>query len=221
MVSRDEVVAWAAGRFGDRHAETRTVDGGFAFWVDTQPDTYHDGYPETMAYGNGPVVIVKATGEVWHLASNPATMPVLNARSEAELEELLREASYNPDIPDEILGESRAEPPDPAARKIEHPHLVRWLASFGWAEPACRITDRTFAFVVEPTPAIANGNGPICVVKRTAGVWYLGTSPAVQAAVHQTRTEAEFYAALRLVIPEADPRVPHDRVPPRFADPFR
>lgn len=221
MLAHDEMVAWVAIRYGARHAEARTTDGGFAYWVSTQPDSYHDGQTETMTYGNGPVVIVKATGEAWRLASNPSSMQVFDARSAEELKQLLRDAGYDPDIPDEILGENRADLPDAAAQKIELPQLGRWLASFGWREPACRVTDRVFAFVVEPTATVPNGNGPICVVKRTAGVWYLGTSPALWNAVHEARTEAEFYAALRSVIPQADPRLPHDRVPPRFADPFR
>jgi len=219
MLSHEQMVAWVAVRYGAKHAEKRTADGGFAYWVDTQPDAFHDGDQFAMTYGNGPAVVVKATGEAWFLASNPDSMPVYNARSEPELKQLLREAYYNPDVPDEVIGENRAELPDPAAQKIHHQHLDRWLRSFGWHEATCEITDRVFAFVVTPTQAIA-GNGPIVVVKRTAGVWHLGTSPEVLAAAHTARTEAEFYAALRSVAPHLDPRLPHDRVPPRFANPF-
>ena len=221
MIARDEVVAWAAIRYGAKHAEERTVDGDFVYWVSTQPDAYHDGNRAAMTYGNGPAMVLKATGEVWRLASDPTSMQLYDARSEAELKRLMRKVGYNPDMPDEILGENRAGLPDPAPRKVEFQHLGRWLASFGWREPACRVTDRNFAFVVEPTPAIQHSNGPICVVKRTAGVWFLGTSPAVWQATHQARTEAEFYAALQSVSPQVDPRSPHDRVPPGFADPFR
>ena len=107
MLSREEMVAWVAIRYGATHAERRTTDGGFAYWIDTQPDAYLEGHDDAMTYGNGPIVVVKATGAAWYLASNPASMVVLHARSEAELKQLLREASYNPDAPNEIMGENR------------------------------------------------------------------------------------------------------------------
>jgi hypothetical protein len=221
MMSREEVVDWVAIRYGARHAEARTVDGDFVFWVSTQPDAYHDGERAAMTYGNGPELVVKSTGEVWRLASDPGSMRLYDARSEAELKQLMREVGYDPDAPDTVIDKSRVALPDPAPHEVELQHLGRWLASFGWREPACRITDLRFAFVVEPSPAIPNSNGPIVVVKRTAGVWFLGTSPAVWKATHQTRTETEFYAALQWVDPQVDPRSPHDRVPPGFAGPHR
>ncbi|MPZ81147.1 MAG: hypothetical protein GEV28_12425 [Actinophytocola sp.] len=220
MLSREEVVAWVAIRYGPRHAEKRASDGGFAFWVDTQPDDYHDGHPNAMTYGNGPCVIVKRTGDVWHLASNPDSLPIYGARSAKELARTMRAAGMNPNIPDETIGGTLADLPDPAARKVDHhAHLVRWLSSNGWQEDAYRIDDRVFAFVVVPTPEIS-GNGPIFVVKRTAGVWYLGSSPAVHAAAYGARGEAEFYAALLSVVPQADPRQPHDRIPQSYENPF-
>jgi hypothetical protein len=220
MVSREELVAWAAIRYGARFADERVTDHGFAFLVSTQPDGYHEGDQDAMTYGNGPVFVIKATGHAWFLASNPPSMLALGARSEAEFEQLLRDAYYDPDVPDEILGEERGELPDPAPQKVLRHQLVRWLRSFGWPESACEITDRVFAFVVVPTPAIPNHNGPIVVVKRTAGVWYLGAAPDAVATVGGARTEAEFYSAFRQLDPYADPRVPHDRVPQRFARPF-
>lgn len=214
-------MAWAATRYGPRHAEKRTRDGGFAFWIDTQPDEYHDGYQHAMTYGNGPTVIVKRTGGVWHLASNPDSLPIYEARSEEELARTMRAAGMNPDIPHEIIGSTPvSDLPDPAARKVDHhAFLVRWLSSIGWPEGAYRIDDREFAYAVVPTPELS-GNGPIFVVKRTAGVWYLGTSPAVHASAYGARGEAEFYAALGSVVPQADPRQPHDRIPQRYENPF-
>jgi hypothetical protein len=220
MLSRADLVAWVEIRHGRKHAEKRVSDGGFAFWIDTQPDAFHDGDQFAMTYGNGPSVAVKATGHVWHLASNPDSVPVYDARSEDDLKARLREAHYDPDTPDEILGEDRTELPDPAPRAIIWHEVIRWLARIGWQEPAYELVDRRYAIAVMPTPAVKH-NGPFFVIKRTAGVWYLGTAPEVLAAVDDARTEAEFYAALRSVIPDADPRVPHDRIPERFVDPYR
>jgi hypothetical protein len=221
MLSRDDVVAWVAIHYGPKHAEKRTSDGGFAYWVDTQPDSYHDGYHDAMTYGNGACVVVKRTGDAWYLASNPDSMGIYHARSERQLRRRLRGARYNPDIPDVIIGENRAELPEPVAHKVERDQLVRWLASFGWREPACEVTDRVFAFAVAPTKAIPSNNGPIFVIKRTAGVWHLGTLPDTLTRAYAARSETEFYAALRTIAPSIDPRLPHDRVSPRFADPYR
>lgn len=219
MLSREVIVAWVAIRYGPKYAEKRTRDGGFAYWIDTQPDAFHDGYEDAMNFGNGPCVVVKRTGDVWFLASNPDSLPVYKATSERQLRRRLRAASYNPDIPDEIIGEYGVDLPDPVAHKVEHDQLVRWLESFGWREPACKITDRVFAYVV--VPKVAPNNGPFFVIKRTAGVWHLGTSPDTQARAYAARSEAEFYAALRSVAPTINPRQPHDRVSPRFANPLR
>jgi hypothetical protein len=228
MLSREHIVAWVAVRYGPKHADRRTRDGGFAYWIDTQPDylidtqpnTVHDGYEHTTSFGDGPCVVVKRTGDAWFLASNPDSLPVYTARSERQLRRRLRAAHYNPDIPDEIIGENPAELPEPVAHKVEPDQLVRWLESFGWREPACEITDRVFAFVVAPK-TIPNHNGPFFVIKRTAGVWHLGTSPVTRTRAYAARSEAEFYRALRSVAPTLDPRLPHDRVSPRFANPIR
>jgi hypothetical protein len=228
MLSRGEVVAWVAVRYGPKHAEKRTRDGGFAYWIDTQPDYWmdqqpdasHDGDGDAMPHGAGACVVVKRTGDVWFLGSNPESLPVYRARSERQLRRRLRTAGHNPDIPDEIVGENPAHLPEPMAHKVEHDQLVRWLESFGWREPACEITDRVFAFVVVPK-RIPHHNGPIFVIKRTAGVWHIGTSPETRTRAYAARSEYEFYAALHSVAPTLDPRLPHDRVSPRFANPLR
>jgi hypothetical protein len=221
MLSREEIVGWVAIHYGPKYAEKRTSDRGFAYWIDTQPDAFHDGYEDAMTFGNGPCVVVKRTGDVWYLASNPDSLPIHKARTERQLRRRLRDAHRNPDIPDDIIGEDRTEMPDPVAHKVEHSQVVRWLESFGWREPACKITDRVFAYVVVPTKAILKNNGPFFVIKRTAGVWHLGTSPETLARAYAARSEVQFYASLRSVAPYLDTRLPHDRVSPRFADPYR
>lgn len=208
MVSREEVVAWAAMKHGPRHAEARTGDGGFAFWVSTQPDAYHDGYRDAMTYGNGPSVVLKSTGAAWNLSSSPVDMPIFNATTEREFRKAMKDAGKKLDSPDEWVG---APPPSATPDKVGQWTLTGWLNQrFGWQEGVhYTLTDLGFALVARPAPGTPN-NGPVLVVKRTGAVWYLGTDePTVLLAI-TSHTEETFHAALTMV--GADPKRPHDHL---------
>jgi hypothetical protein len=208
MVSREEVVAWVAARHGPRHAEARTGDGGFAFWVSTQPDAYHDGDRNAMTYGNGPSVVLKATGAAWHLSSSPSDMPIFNATTEAEFRKAMKDAGNKLDSPHEWVG---APPPSATPDAVGQQTLTGWLAQrFGWHEDRhYTCTDLGFALVARPTPGTQN-NGPILAVKRTGAVWYLGTDEHTILLALTSHTEETFHAALTMV--GGDPARPHDRI---------
>ena len=205
MLSREDVVAWVAIRQATKHAEKRVTDGGFAFWVDTQPDDYHDGYEHAMTYGNGPSVVVKRTGAVWNLASNPGSLPIYGAKSEQELHATMKEAGMDPGTPHEWIGGQ------PQPEGVTQQGLARWLQWFGWQPNHYGVTDLGYAFAVLPTPAVVH-NGPVIVVKHSGDVWYLGSAPQNAALVLGTRTETEFHQTLGVIAPGVNPRQPHDRI---------
>lgn len=91
--TRERVAEWLADKYGWRHLDDRISDVGWAFSVDTQPDAYLDGDESAMTYGNGPIMIVKHSGAVWHLSSNPEMIAVFSARHEDEFYKLMRAVS--------------------------------------------------------------------------------------------------------------------------------
>jgi len=92
------VVRWAGETFGARHADRRVSGPGFAFWVDTNSDAYHDGY-ERAVYGGLSVVVLGRTGDYWYVGSDPASLGVGYATNERELRRALRRAGLRPRRP--------------------------------------------------------------------------------------------------------------------------
>lgn len=91
-LTRERVAEWLAEQYGWRHLDDRITDQGWMFAVNTQPDEYLDGDESAMTYGNGPTFIIKRTGAVWALPSNPGTVPVFSARDEHDFQKLMRAA---------------------------------------------------------------------------------------------------------------------------------
>lgn len=90
MLTHERLVEWIRASYGWRHVESRISDIGFAFVVDTQPDAYHDGDRSAITYGNGPMTVVKRTGGVWQVGSNPVFWDLYEARTEREFRRELR-----------------------------------------------------------------------------------------------------------------------------------
>jgi len=95
LIGKEQVATWIRNTTGYRHVEDRIGDMGWAFMVSTQPDAYHDGNEYAMTYGNGPQVIVKRTGAVWPLSSEPSMVPAFSAQSEEAFYQILRDVTPN------------------------------------------------------------------------------------------------------------------------------
>jgi len=62
-------------KFNETDSSDRIEDRGFAFYVNSQPRDYLDTKDKTkMNFGNGPIVILKSTGEIFSFSSNPLHM---------------------------------------------------------------------------------------------------------------------------------------------------
>ena len=75
MVSPEQVQEYVNHKFNEQNGNDRIEDRGFAFYVSTQPREYLDSKDNTkMTIGNGPLVVVKETGDVYSFSSNPEHM---------------------------------------------------------------------------------------------------------------------------------------------------
>lgn len=75
MIDLAQVKEYLQERFHEDDSSDRIDDRGFAYYIDTQPREYLDTKDESkMTLGNGPMVIVKATGDVFLFSSNPMHM---------------------------------------------------------------------------------------------------------------------------------------------------
>ncbi|RZS34293.1 hypothetical protein EV193_10980 [Herbihabitans rhizosphaerae] len=82
MVTRDQVNEFAR-LYGWEQLDRRIGDLGYAFSIDTQSDGYYLG-TESMTYGNGPLIVLKRTGNVYRFSSNPVDLEVYTAPTEKE-----------------------------------------------------------------------------------------------------------------------------------------
>lgn len=63
---------YVQNKFNEADISDRIEDRGFAFYIDIQPREYLDTKDDLkMTIGNGPIVILKNTGEVFSFSSNP------------------------------------------------------------------------------------------------------------------------------------------------------
>jgi hypothetical protein len=90
VIDRTDVEAWQGGA-------GRVTESGFAFWIDTQPE---HGPP---TYGNGPIVVLKSTGEGWYLSSNPDSLPMFHATTERAFRKAQRKAMGRRVRPDFVV----------------------------------------------------------------------------------------------------------------------
>ncbi len=74
-ISEDQVKEFVQNKFNEVDGSDRIEDRGFAFYIDTQPREYLDTKNDSkMTIGNGPIVVLKNTGEVFSFSSNPLHM---------------------------------------------------------------------------------------------------------------------------------------------------
>ena len=80
MISTKQVNKFVKQKFNEKNPKDRITDKGFAFYINTQTREFLDSNDQSkMLIGNGPIVIVKATGEVYSFSSNPTHMLGLGA----------------------------------------------------------------------------------------------------------------------------------------------
>jgi hypothetical protein len=74
-ITEEQVRSYVQMKFNEADSSDRIEDRGFAFYIDTQPREYLDTRDDSkMTIGNGPIVILKSTGEVFSFSSNPLHM---------------------------------------------------------------------------------------------------------------------------------------------------
>jgi|GEM_PF-3404349 len=74
-ITEEQVKNYVQTKFDEADSYDRIEDRGFAFYIDTQPREYLDTKDESkITIGNGPIVILKSTGEVFSFSSNPLHM---------------------------------------------------------------------------------------------------------------------------------------------------
>lgn len=75
MITIERVLAYVSQRFDEHDGSDRVEDRGFAYYIDTQPSEYLDTKDSSkMTFGNGPLVVLKETGDVYSFSSNPKHM---------------------------------------------------------------------------------------------------------------------------------------------------
>jgi len=220
---REDVVRWAAETYGPRHAQRRVSDRGFAFWVDTNSDGYHDGH-EQQVYGGQSVLVLKRTGGFWHVGSDPWSHAVYTADTERRLRRAMKKVGLNPKRP---AGTITPRPPELAdvdypPPSVTHERLVAWLRVItGWRHLESRIVDLGWAFSVSTQPdeyhdgntyAMTYGNGPMIVVKHNGAAWRLASTPDLVPAF-SAATEDEFWRILADAAPYFDRNNPPESVP--------
>ena len=75
MITLEQARSYTNHKFNEADGSDRLEDRGFAYYIDTQPREHLDTKDNTkMTYGNGPIVILKETGDVYSFSSNPSHM---------------------------------------------------------------------------------------------------------------------------------------------------
>jgi hypothetical protein len=75
MITQEQTQDYIKQKFNEQDSSDRIEDRGFAYYIDTQPREYLDTKDATkMTIGNGPIVIIKETGDVYSFSSNPRHM---------------------------------------------------------------------------------------------------------------------------------------------------
>lgn len=74
-ITEEQVRKFVQIKFNEADSSDRIEDRGFAFYIDTQPREFLDTKDDSkMTIGNGPIVILKSTGQVFSFSSNPLHM---------------------------------------------------------------------------------------------------------------------------------------------------
>lgn len=201
MLTRSEVVAWAADHCGPDHAEQRVAEGPAAFLVNVA-------YDADLANGGGDSLIVvrKRTGEFWYVAGDPEF--VHTAKNDRRLLRAIKHMVPFASQPAGVIGAPPARQPG-----LTTEQLGAWLrATRSWQHIDDRIGDLGWAFVVSTQPdayhdgneyAMTYGNGPLVVAKRTGEVWALPSTPDMVPAFN-ARNEHDFHRILADAWPGAN-----------------
>ena len=98
MITLEEVQNYIRQKYNEQDGSDRIDDMGFAYYIDTQPREYLDTKDDfNMTIGNGPIVILKETGDIYSFSSNPSHMfgssgvGVNTAKTEDEFNDALSE----------------------------------------------------------------------------------------------------------------------------------
>ncbi len=74
-ITEEQVRSYVQMKFNEGDSSDRIEDRGFAFYIDTQPREYLDSKNNSkMTIGNGPIVILKDTSEIFSFSSSPLHM---------------------------------------------------------------------------------------------------------------------------------------------------
>lgn len=233
------LTVWLVEQFGWRVFEGRITDLGYAYAVSTHPDAFHAGDQSAMTYGNGPLIAIKRTGDVWAFGSNPDEMATLAARDEETFNAALAampgrdplRPDYRvstvplpwkslPDLADQTQPVSMEEVAP--SRGLTEEALGEWLRTrYGWEVFDGRIRDVGFAFLVNQQPdayhrgdydAAKQDLGPLLVIKRSGAAWTFGSDPRIQL-LYGAEDEVMFARMLNDLLPEQNPTKPNEFVP--------
>ncbi|MCA9323523.1 hypothetical protein KC992_00285 [Candidatus Saccharibacteria bacterium] len=74
-ITEEQVRQYVQNKFNEEDSTDRIEDRGFAYYIDTQPREYLDTKDDSkMKIGNGPIVVLRSTGDVFSFSSNPLHM---------------------------------------------------------------------------------------------------------------------------------------------------
>jgi len=75
MITLEQVQNYTKQRFNEADGSDRIEDRVFAYYIDTATRDYLDTKDiRKMTIGNGPIVILKETGDIYYFSSNPSHM---------------------------------------------------------------------------------------------------------------------------------------------------
>jgi hypothetical protein len=75
LVTPRQVIDYLKQRFDEDDPSDRIEDRGFAYYINSQPRAFlESGNRDKMTFGNGPLVILKETGDVYRFSSSPIHM---------------------------------------------------------------------------------------------------------------------------------------------------
>jgi hypothetical protein len=215
MLTRNAVVAWAAGQCGPARAEQRVIEGPAAFLVNMDMTE-----PGEITFGGGTWIVVrKRTGEFWHIANDPESAFVHTAKNDRRLRRAIRKVVPFSKRPAGVVSGTVAPAPDAGLTREQ---VGAWLrVTRGWEHIDRRIADLGWAFSVDTQPdavldgnshAMTYGNGPLIVAKRTGEVWALSSAPNVVPAF-TARDQDEFLRFVAEGMPFPGSTLPTERVP--------
>lgn len=190
VVTREDVVAWAAHSYGPRHAEQRVSEQPAAFVIDTSSDAVLDGH-EPVPYGGVSIVVRKQSGGYWQVGHDPVSQCVYLCDNDRDLRRSMKTAGLDPARPQGTIR---------TGTRVPRERVVAWLAArHGWRHLDDRVTDLGWAYLVNTQPddyldgrcGLSRAAGPLVVAKNGA-VWALPWSPGNVPAL-AARDETTFH----------------------------